>query len=78
MDSISVPAHFDGERILLDEPVELEPNTKLIMTILPNRDAERESWLNLSERGLEAAYDEAEEEYSIDSIREANPEYEGR
>lgn len=78
MDSFSVPAHFDGERILLDEPVELEPNTRLIVTILPNRDAEREAWLNLSGRGLETAYDEAEEEYSIDSIREANPEYEVR
>lgn len=78
MDTISIPAHFDGERILLDEPVELEPNTRLIVTVLPNHDAERESWLRLSGKRLEDAYSEDEEEYSLDLIKEANPEYEGR
>jgi hypothetical protein len=39
MDTISITAHFDGERILLDEPIELEPNTKLIVTVLPKNDA---------------------------------------
>ena len=29
---------------LLDEPVELEPNTKLLVTVLP-KDIEREEWL---------------------------------
>ena len=77
MNTISVPAHFDGERILLDEPIELEPNTKLIVTILPKHDTERESWLRLSRKGLEGAYGEDEEQYSLDSIKEANPEYEG-
>ena len=37
MPMIAVPAHFDGERICLDEPFELEPNAKLIVTILPGR-----------------------------------------
>ena len=36
MSNVSIPAHFDGERILLDEPIELEPNTKLIVTVLGN------------------------------------------
>lgn len=39
MDTVSVSAHFDGERIVLDEPFELEPNAKLIVTILPKQDA---------------------------------------
>jgi hypothetical protein len=65
MDTISIPAHFDGERILLDEPVELEPNTKLIVTVLPKDDAERESWLRLSRKRLEGAYHENEEEYPL-------------
>ena len=78
MDAISIPAHFDGERILLDEPIELEPNTKLIVTVLPNHDAERESWLLLSGKRLESAYGEEEEGYPLNSIKEANPEYEGR
>ena len=78
MDTLSIPAHFDGKHILLDEPVELEPDTKLIVTVLPKRDVENESWRRLSARRLENAYDENEEEYSLDSIKEANPEYEGR
>ncbi len=78
MNSISIPAHFDGERILLDEPFELEPDTKLIVTVIPKHDAEHESWLRLSGKKIEEAYGEDEEEYSLDSIKEANSEYEGR
>jgi hypothetical protein len=78
MDTISIAAHFDGERILLDEPVELEPNTRLIVTVLPNQNDERESWLRLSAKRLEDAYGDDEEEYSTDLIKEVNPEYEGR
>ena len=79
MSNVSIPAHFDGERILLDEPIELKPNTKLIVTVLGENDAEHDSWLRLSGLGLEDAYGTDEEEYSLDSIREANPEYdEGR
>jgi len=32
---VTIPAHFDGEQILLDADVELEPNTRLLVTILP-------------------------------------------
>lgn len=78
MDTISIHAHFDGERILLDEPIELEANTKLIVTVLPKDNGEREAWLGLSGERLEEAYGENEEEYPVDSIKEANPEYEGR
>ena len=72
--SRSIPAHFDGEHILLDEPVELEPNTRLIVTVLPIPDGEREAWLRLSHKRLEDAYGENEIEYSRDLIKEANPE----
>ena len=78
MSPISVPAHFDGEHILLDEPVELEPDMKLIVTILPKHDGERESWLVLSRKRLGGSLRREEEEYPLDSIKEANPEYEGR
>ena len=74
--SQTIPAHFDGEHILLDEPVELEPNTKLLVTVLP-KDIEREEWLELSRKGLQRAYNaNGEPEYSIDLIKEPNPEYE--
>ena len=61
----TIAAHFDGEHILLDEPVEREPNTKLLVTVLP-KDADREAWLELSKKGLAAAYANDEEEYSLD------------
>ena len=78
MDPISIPAHFDGRQILLDEPCELEPNAKLIVTVLPNHDSEHESWLGLSAYSLQQAYSDSEEEYSLDLIKDRNPDYEGR
>src|SRR5712692_6529233 len=78
MASISIPAHFDGQQILLDEPCELEPNARLIVTVLPNHDSERESWLKLSTERLPQAYGDDEAEYSLDLIRDPNPDYEGR
>ena len=32
MPLISLPAHFDGNKICLDETFDLEPDTKLIVT----------------------------------------------
>ena len=78
METISVSAHFDGERIRLDEPIELEPDTRLIVTVLPKHNGEREAWLALSAGRLADAYSADEEGYPLDSIKEANPEYEGR
>lgn len=30
----TVPAHFDGKQIKIDVPIQLEPNTRLLITIL--------------------------------------------
>jgi hypothetical protein len=78
MDPVSIQAHFDGQQILLDQPCKLEPNTRLIITVLPNHDSERESWLRLSAGTLRQAYGDNEEEYSLDLIKDPNPDYEGR
>lgn len=79
MPMITVPAHFDGKQICLDEPLELEPNTRLMVTVLPHHASgdEREAWLNLSIQGLEEAYGEDEPEYSSDLIKEVNTNYPG-
>ncbi len=80
MKAKTLPAHFDGEHIRLDEPCELEPNTRLLVTVLPKEqeDEEHEAWLRLSSEGLARAYGEEEPEYPIELIREPNPDYEGR
>jgi hypothetical protein len=76
----AVRAHFDGEKICLDEPCKLEPDTQLLVTVLPKGENEddREGWLLASTRGLEAAYGDGEPDYSADLVKEPNPHYEGR
>ena len=69
----TIPAHFDGQQILLDEAVELEPNTKLLVTVLP-KDADVDVWRALSAKRLAEAYGEEEEEYSLDLIKKPNTE----
>jgi hypothetical protein len=39
------------------------------------RVAEEQEWYNLSSQSLEEAYDEDEPEYSLDMIKNSNPEY---
>jgi hypothetical protein len=77
METIVLRAHFDGERILLDDEYELRPNTNLLITVLRQLDVEEEEWLRLSAQSLEAAYGDSEPEYSLNLIKEPNPNYEG-
>ncbi|MBU1261622.1 hypothetical protein KJ640_01530 [bacterium] len=80
MPIVTLPAHFDGERICLDEPFDMEQDTKLIMTILPKQepDNEHEYWLHLSGQRLEDTYGENEPQYSSNLLKEVNPDYEAR
>lgn len=77
MQTTNIQAHFDGKQIVLDEPFELKPNVKLIVTILPEDD-EREDWAQLALQSLERAYGDDEPEYTLDRIKEWNPDYEAR
>ncbi len=78
LQTITLRAHFDGERIKLDNPYRLEPDTQLIITVLPKEMPENdyELWRYFSQRGLEMAYGKDEPEYSSALIREPNPEFE--
>lgn len=78
MKTISVSAHFDGEHICLDEPLELEPNTQLIVTVLPAQDVESESWALLTRNTLENAYATDEEDYPLEALEVPNSDYERR
>ena len=74
MESITLRAHFDGKQILLDEPFPLQPNTKLIVTVIPDPlDEERDDWGRLALQNLARAYGPDEPEYSLDDIKEVNP-----
>jgi len=79
MEKQSLRAHFDGKQIVLDEPFELEPNTELIVTVVPRASyEEREDWTRLALESLSRAYGYDEPEYSREQIKEANAEYAGR
>ena len=34
MENVTLHAHYDGKQVLFDEPVELLPNTKLLVTVI--------------------------------------------
>lgn len=76
MQIISLSAHFDGQSIQLDEPYKLEPNTQLIVTILPEQPTEHQAWLSLSRHQLNNAYSQ-DDEYPLDAIKTLNPDYAG-
>ena len=80
MPLIALAAHYDGERVCLDENYQIKPDTKLIVTILPetDTDVDRENWMNLASQNLSRAYDDNEPEYSLELIKEVNPCYEAR
>ena len=80
-------AHFDGEKIVLDEPADLQPDTNLIVTVLSDSqrnggadgiDKVHEDWSQVSLRELEYAYGDDEPEYGLELLKEPNPLYEGR
>lgn len=78
MPSVTLEAHFNGSEIVLDEPFELEPNAKLLVTVLPEEGEERDEWLRFSASNLNAAYGDDEPEYTLADLKEINPEYEPR
>ncbi len=78
MNNIALPAHFDGQKIVLDTPRELAPNTRLSITILTVEDDEdRADWARLGRQNLAAAYGDDEPEYKAADIERWNPDYTG-
>lgn len=66
MPSVSLKAHYDGERIQLDEPFDLPRNAALLVTVLslPEGDGDRVVWLAASRATLARAFADNEPEYS--------------
>ncbi len=79
MENITLQAHYDGRQVLFDEPVELPPNTRLLVTVVqPSGAEEDQEWQSFSAESLAAAYSADEAEYSLSQIKEWNPAYERR
>ena len=78
MSTLTLPAHFDGQQIVLDTPYTLAPNTALsIVVSVTEEDEERADWARLGRKNLAAAYGDDEPEYTAADIKRWNPEYRG-
>jgi hypothetical protein len=75
MSTITLKAHFDGKQICLDEPYELQPDSKLIVAVLSgdSLEDERQAWLAASQEGFARAYGNDEPDYSEVALRETPP-----
>jgi hypothetical protein len=80
MQTISFSATFDGKHIQMDEAMALKPNTRLLVTILPDDPSleERQDWTALTRQSLDRAYGTDEPSYSLAMLKEESPKYEDR
>ena len=70
MPAVTLKAHYDGERIVLDEPFEIPPNSPLMVTALPATEAvDGEDWVAAARNALSAAYGSEEPEYGPEDLR---------
>ena len=71
MPSVTLKAHYDGERVQLDEPFDLPRNASLLVTVLspPEGDGDRVGWLAASKAALGRAFVDNEPEYTLADIR---------
>jgi hypothetical protein len=67
MPAITLKAHYDGQRILLDEPFNLPVNASLMITVLADANNENEPWVNTALQGLSEAYSDDEPDYLIEN-----------
>ena len=76
MKPITIPAHFNGKHIVLDEPYPLNENTRLVVAILQEEQngSEQEDWYQTSAHYM-AKLQEDEPDYSNATIIKPNPDY---
>ena len=72
MATLMLKAHFDGEQIRLEQPIELAKDTQLTVIVHdPDAEltAEREAWYRIGEQSLARCYGDDEPEYTIEDIK---------
>ena len=67
--TISLSAHYDGKSIVLDDEYPLAPETKLLVTVIANKDedslsAERRAWSAKGRQAMSRVFGNDEPEYS--------------
>ena len=71
MNVLTLKAHYDGEKICLDEPFDLSPDTPLVVAVFTPDDEmqERADWIGLAKKALERAYGPDEPDYPSDMVK---------
>ena len=70
MPAVTLKAHYDGERIVLDEPFEIPPNSPLMVTMVPATEAVvGEEWILAARNALSSTYGTEEPEYGPEDLR---------
>ena len=74
MNAVTLKAHYDGERICLDEQFDLRPEAKLLVVVLSSADESTDfnELYELGRQSLARAYGENEPDYS-DLIKQPFP-----
>lgn len=76
MKTVTLSAIFDGQHIQLEKPYALPTHARLLVTVLPpESDPDREEFLRFAAQNLARAYGPDEPEYTLDMIKEPNPDY---
>lgn len=79
---MTIRAHFDGRQVQLDEPVALQPDTELLVTVLPREqeadfDTERREWNEFALTSFARLYEDEPDVYTSDMIKIPNPKFRG-
>jgi hypothetical protein len=73
MPTVSLKAHYDGQRVVLDEPVKIPVGAALMVTVLPEPvdkvTSDRAQWTDLAANTLARAYGDDEPEYTLADVK---------
>ena len=68
---------MDSTHLELSSPIALGRGRKVLVSVAESaeRDVERRQWVAAGAAGLQAAYGDAEPDYSLAMVKESNPGY---
>lgn len=71
MNVLTFKAHYDGERLWLDEPLDLPRHKPLLLALLEPGEAEHEraDWAAFAKGALARAYGDNEPDYPAELVR---------
>jgi hypothetical protein len=66
---------IDNTHLRLLQPIKMPRLTRVTIAVVSPESDEREAWLSASAGWLSQAYGDHEPEYSLDLIKQSNPEF---